>query len=234
MGIFLILLSLLSAQALAQDGVFEINQLCVDTGCFTGDSPGFPVEITTSGNYRLTSDITVNSALTTAIEVSEVNNLTLDLNGFGMSGITECSGGIVTCTDTGSGDGISLSKSSKVVIKNGSIVGFGDHGIVGNVFNEFMIKNLIMTDNGSHAIDVLSGATLINNEIYTNGGNGFNASTNLSSSVIIGNSFINNGGTAINMGSCGNNIIEFNDTGDENCSSDRSNNICKNIHCVIN
>ena len=33
----------------AGDGAYEINQACVDTGCFPGDAAGLPVTITTPG-----------------------------------------------------------------------------------------------------------------------------------------------------------------------------------------
>ena len=45
----------LALPALAVDGVLEINQACAEsTGCFAGDSPGFPVTIQDPGSYRLT------------------------------------------------------------------------------------------------------------------------------------------------------------------------------------
>jgi len=116
----LVFLCLFSTQVFAQDGVLEINQLCVAAGCFEGDDPGFPVEIINAGSYRLTSNIIVTSAFTTAIEATGPQNLTIDLNGFGMFGITDCSGGVVTCTNTGTGDGITLIGTARVVIKNGS------------------------------------------------------------------------------------------------------------------
>lgn len=44
--------------AFAVDGVLEINQTCaVQTGCFSGDTPGFPVTINATGSYRLTSNL---------------------------------------------------------------------------------------------------------------------------------------------------------------------------------
>ena len=178
----------------AQDGVLEINQLCVDTGCFQGDDPGFPVEVTTSGSYRLTSNITVNSAFTTAIEAVGLDGFTLDLNGFQISGVTECSGGAVVCTNTVSGDGVQVNNSNNVVIKNGSITGFGDDGIVGNVFQAFTIEEMIITQNGGDAINALSGAVVRNCFISTNGGDGFSASTSSITSLITGSRFINNGG----------------------------------------
>ena len=41
-----LLFLVLATPALASDGVLEINQTCaVQTGCFTGDTAGFPVTI---------------------------------------------------------------------------------------------------------------------------------------------------------------------------------------------
>ena len=58
------LLFALATPALAVDGVLEINQTCaVQTGCFAGDSPGFPVTITQPGSYRLTSNLFRGSSL---------------------------------------------------------------------------------------------------------------------------------------------------------------------------
>ena len=54
------LLLALAAPALAVDGVLEINQTCaVQTGCFVGDTAGYPVTIysKTGGSYRLTGDL---------------------------------------------------------------------------------------------------------------------------------------------------------------------------------
>ena len=38
-------------------GVFEIDQRCVAVGCFPGDFAGFPVTISSPGEYRLTSNL---------------------------------------------------------------------------------------------------------------------------------------------------------------------------------
>ncbi len=53
----LTLILALATSAFATDGVLEINQTCaVQTGCFAGDTAGFPVEIDVAGSYRLTSN----------------------------------------------------------------------------------------------------------------------------------------------------------------------------------
>ncbi len=49
------LLLTLATSAYASDGVLEINQACaVNTGCFPGDDPGFPVTVVQPGSYSLT------------------------------------------------------------------------------------------------------------------------------------------------------------------------------------
>ena len=41
-----VLLLTVAAPALAVDGVLEVNQTCaVETGCFAGDTAGFPVTV---------------------------------------------------------------------------------------------------------------------------------------------------------------------------------------------
>ena len=82
----------LSSPALAVDGMLEINQACaVSTGCFSGDAAGLPVTITAAGSYRLTSNLTVPDENTDGIVVS-ANDISIDLNGFGIIGPVTCSG----------------------------------------------------------------------------------------------------------------------------------------------
>jgi hypothetical protein len=48
----------------ASDGQLEINQACaVNTGCFPGDDPGFPVTITQPGSYRLTGNLDLSAVI---------------------------------------------------------------------------------------------------------------------------------------------------------------------------
>ena len=76
-------LTLGSAPAYAQK---LITQAKVNTGNFTpGDAPGFPLTISVRGAYKLTGNLTVPNADTTAIQIT-ADNVTLDLNGFGIYG----------------------------------------------------------------------------------------------------------------------------------------------------
>ena len=91
MRLILIMLLLLTAPALASDGVLEINQTCaVETGCFSGDTAGFPVTISASGSYRLTGNLDLNAE---GVNVSGVAvsapAVTIDLGGFQIVGPTQ-------------------------------------------------------------------------------------------------------------------------------------------------
>jgi len=114
-----LLLLPLPIPALATGGVLEINQTCaVQTGCFGGDSPGFPVSINVAGSYALTGYLTVSEPDANAIELL-VNDITLDLNGDTVRG--PASGG--------AGNGLRALDRYNITIRNGRIWGFGLAGI---------------------------------------------------------------------------------------------------------
>jgi hypothetical protein len=125
----------LTTPAFASDGVLEINQTCaVNTGCFAGDTPGFPVLISTSGAYRLTSRLVVPSANTDGIAIfGGTGDVSIDLNQFSIVGPVLCSGfsgNPLSCTpSSGAGAGIDGSGSRGLSVKNGSVIGMGDIGI---------------------------------------------------------------------------------------------------------
>lgn len=109
-----------AGSASAVDGVLEINQACaVNTGCFSGDTAGFPVDLTASGSYVLTGPLDSGSA--TAIRVN-ASNVTLDLNGFAVTG----SGfrAISLC-----GEEPNPGSRPNFVVRNGSVRGFTNAGI---------------------------------------------------------------------------------------------------------
>jgi len=119
------------ASVFAVDGVVLINQASVATGDITsGDTPGFPVTISQPGSYRLSGNLTVPDANTTAIEITS-SFVTLDLNGFSILGPTVCTGTPVTsCSPAGSGIGIfGQAEASAVRILNGSVHGMGQVGV---------------------------------------------------------------------------------------------------------
>lgn len=117
-----------ASPAVASDGVLEINQTCAIVGCFSGDAPGFPVQIDGSAGtaYRLTSNLTVAGS---AVSIPSAQPVDLDLNGFAIRGPGSCSGtgGSVACTGS-VGTGIEASffgnPNAQVRIRNGFVSGF--------------------------------------------------------------------------------------------------------------
>jgi len=146
---------LLAGPVLAVDGVIEINQARAVAGSVTpGDAPGFPVQISASGSYRLTSNL--NPSGQDGIDVT-TSHVTLDLNGFS---ITAGGGGLT--------DGISLQNATNVVVKNGSILGFTRSGIFSNAGTNYVRVYGVMTiGNATFGIDlegvggVIDGCTTI-------------------------------------------------------------------------
>ena len=98
----------------------------MNTGCFAGDGAGFPVTISRSGNYLLTSDLTVSDANTNAIELQGGTASVLDGNRFGIRGP-------VVCTPTcGAGTGVGIDapqNTTSLSLKNVSVSGFGAAGV---------------------------------------------------------------------------------------------------------
>jgi len=137
-------LLLLAGPARAADGELEINQATALAGGVSGslaeDPPGFPVRITRSGSYRLTSDLEVANVLLDGIVIAAgVSDVTIDFAGFtlrGTSGVNvtpplwQCTGG-----GTGSGHGIRaeiqipLPQTRNVSVRNGRIRNMGGGGL---------------------------------------------------------------------------------------------------------
>lgn len=107
----------------ARDGVIEINQAILDA------SGSHTYTISQPGSYRLTSNLTQFNADTHVIQIL-ADNVTLDLNGFGISGVNHCTWiygppSSVSCTGNGLGLGIYGTGEDHVTVKNGSISGMG-------------------------------------------------------------------------------------------------------------
>jgi len=132
-----------------------ITQAKVNTGNFTpGDAPGFPLTISARGAYKLTGNLVISSATTTAIEIT-ADNVTLDLNGFGIFGP-----GVV-----GSGGHGIVAVQSNITVMNGSVRGVGGAGIYlqGNTHR---VEDVYVTSTGYAGIGVggnsiVRGSTVI-------------------------------------------------------------------------
>ena len=164
-----------SSMAYADDGVFAINNVCINFGCFPGDSGTFPVTITTSGSYQLTSNVTSTSTSINVIEIS-ADNVTLDLNGFAIIGPRTCTGDNTTlvCTNGGmTANGINASARKNVVVKNGSVKGF-DTAVAFTSLNSRgnVVENMYVSENEFGMFVV--GGMISNSTANRNLDSGFN------------------------------------------------------------
>lgn len=168
---------LLSGVAQAVDGVVLIDQAKALAGGVTSvDAPGFPVTIGSSGSYRLSGNLTVPDANTTAIEIT-APEVTVDLNGFAIKGPCVCSQGSdksVTCSPTGVGRGITSASQKDVAIQNGSVKGMGNYGIYLGGAN-CIVEGIRASSNGQDGIRLTGTAG--NNASTTNKGQGIVATT---------------------------------------------------------
>jgi len=122
---------LFAAPAFAVDGVVLINQATVTA------AGGFPYKITQPGSYRLSGNLMVTGT-TDGIDIT-VGGVTLDLNGFKITGPVTCSGqGSTLSCSSSTANGVSgpavdatgsCISSAGTTVRNGTIEGFGD-GVV--------------------------------------------------------------------------------------------------------
>lgn len=158
--------------AFAGDGRLEINQSCIATGCFPGDTAGFPVETQEGKSYVLTSSLVVPSLDTRAIWLQD--RAVLDLNGFEISGPATCTGNPPACSTPGEGDGVYAEDHSTV--RNGTIRAMGRYGVACEV--GVTVEDMLIHGNASTGIYMNYGndgpeAHLIRGvRVMRNGGNG--------------------------------------------------------------
>ena len=151
----------------AVDGVTLIDQNRALAGGVTpGDAPGFPVTINLPGIYKLGSNLVVPNENTTAIQVN-VNNVSIDLNGFAILGPNVCAtdGTHVAdpCTRPGTGYGIDAGSGTPLLVNNtrvsnGTIDGVGYIGIFANV--NARVERMNVSNNGSFGIYTFGGVIL--------------------------------------------------------------------------
>lgn len=197
---------LFSVSAVAVDGVVLIDQNKALAGNVTpSDLAGFPISINQPGSYRLAGNLTLPDLNTNGIEIN-VQNVTLDLNGFAILGPVTCTEfPTIGCSATGSGRGIRSVVFANVLLRNGFVQGMGSDGIsllggtvesiqanqnagTGINMTAGIVRDSIARNNGSAGIAVAFGSVLRNvlnhNKIglsATNGtsysGNAFNFNT---------------------------------------------------------
>jgi len=134
------ILTVIPSSLFAVDGVVLIDQSHALAGNITpGDAPGFPVTISQSGSYRLSGNLIVPDANTTAILIT-ADFVTLDMNGFSIMGPGTCTGTFPTtptkCSSTGTGIGVQAGSVNEEVpgpkatkVFNGAVRGMGSTGL---------------------------------------------------------------------------------------------------------
>ncbi len=145
----------LAAVAHAGNGVVEINAVRAAAGGVTpGDQPGLPVTLTIPGSYRLTGNLHTDDANKTVILVQSVD-VSLDLNGFEISGPANCSGlPAQACSGVGNGIGIASSGFVQVAVRNGTVRGMGSSGLS---LWEARVEGVRSIGNGGYGILVWFG-----------------------------------------------------------------------------
>lgn len=181
--------------AFAADGQVLINQATVMA------AGGFPYKIAQPGSYKLSGNLTVPDANTTAILVN-ADHVTLDLNGFGIFGKTICVNGlgvtgfgspVLSCTNTGTGNGIEVGNGgffNNITVTNGTVRGMGKNGILLGGLGGNYVEKIHAVSNGLDGIVVIGVAS--NNMAIGNGQDGINVI-----GVVTGNTAIGNAGLGI-------------------------------------
>lgn len=141
-----VLLVVLFGVPLIAGGQVSITQAKALSGGISGacDAPGFPITICASGSYKLEGDLEV-PANTDGIDIA-VPNVTVDLNGYTISGRVTCAGAGTTLHCSGSteiGSGIQEVGQfvvGNITVRHGTVRGFGLSGVgltgIGNIVDE--------------------------------------------------------------------------------------------------
>lgn len=201
---FICVLSFLpGVSAIASDGVLEINHACaVNTGCFSGDTAGYPITIDGSAgrSYQLTSDLVIPDPELDGIFIF-ASSITITLNGFEIIGKACAALSEVSCRpDLANGSGVTVNPSSGdraagVSVANGSITGMGRDGVF--LGSQAEAKNLRVRWNGLRGIAVDYESVVTGNSSVQNAGTGI---TSEGRSIIAGNISSFNGGDGIRTG----------------------------------
>ncbi|WP_425257991.1 hypothetical protein ACPOLB_21020 [Rubrivivax sp. RP6-9] len=146
-------------------------------GINSTDTAGFPITLTQSGHYRLTGNLVVPAGLT-GIDI-QGHNITVDLNGFTISGPVTCSRNAstreVTCANKPAVETFGVSAPSVlqgVTVRNGAVRGFS-RGV--RLLGQAVVDGVSASHNG-HGIDVWgsegSAGKVMHSRAEMNSGNG--------------------------------------------------------------
>ncbi len=160
----------------AQAQVININQAKAMAGGVTpGDEPGFPVTISQPGSYKLTGSLGVAGNMQAIL--IEAPNVTLDLNGFTVSGPRcgpqRCSIGV------GGSPGINV-KAPGAVIGNGRVDAFNSTGIYADPYvGSVTLERLSSTRHAEWGAILRQGAQVLGSRFEGNVGGGLIAESGL-------------------------------------------------------
>ncbi|HTR38423.1 MAG TPA: hypothetical protein VMH80_21080 [Bryobacteraceae bacterium] len=177
----------LASNTYAADGVVLINQSTSITGLPGCGSSGFPIVICQPGSYRLSGNLTVTDPTKDAIDIN-ASNVTLDLNGFSVSGSAVCtgSGNAIVCTGSETGVGIKSANTAVAIsLTNGSVSGF-----IEGVTIQGRVDSIRSTSNKLAGISVRQGSIVRGSFVSLNGAAGIVGDL----SIISGNIALNNFG----------------------------------------
>ncbi len=160
-----------AGSARAADGVVEINQSRALAGGVTpGDTAGFPVTLSEPGSYRLTGNLRTSSPSEVAIQITAAH-VTLDLGGFGIRGVTDCSS--FPCANAGGGSGVLVyaAGASDVTVHGGSVTAMGAYGVYADV-EHVRVEQTRLVGNGAGGLVVGPNGWVHANTVADNGGIG--------------------------------------------------------------
>jgi hypothetical protein len=160
------------AVSVAGDGVLEINQTCaVSTGCFPGDTPGLPVQITQPGSYGLTSDLNLPDVPESGGIELLADEVTIDFRGFAIRGSLTCLPG--DCT-AGLPFGISPpllgGGGERTTVRNGMIIGIP--GLCLGLREKAHVESMLIAHCGGNGVVVGDQSLVVKNRVANIGQTG--------------------------------------------------------------
>ena len=166
----------------AVDGQVLINQS-------TLNAAGGTYTITAAGSYKLSGNLIAKNQDTDVIAIA-TDHVTIDLNGFAILGIADCSGGF-PCNGRGLGSGINIRSGPffNITIRNGTIQGMGGVGISLNS-DSVLVEYMHVRSNAFGGIFIgraspQSSVIVQHNNVQLNGNDGIQVdSGNVSDNVV--------------------------------------------------
>jgi hypothetical protein len=131
--------------------------------------PTFPIVISQPGSYKLAGNLVVPAGVSAILIPS--SDVTLDLNGFTVSGPVVCSyTSSLTCNMTAAPIGGIVADGSNVVVRNGTVRGFQGNGLV--IRQNSVAEDLVLVGNANRAVRAEKGSTFRNVRAVMNANGG--------------------------------------------------------------